>query len=655
MNTMKSATSQESVISVISTCTNIGHQQQLEMSEWQQQHGIDDGFPYSVSVPSTPPVPYFDLSQNNGYHESSPPILTNNFSGLQAKMNSNGEFSGYPSLNSSTGTSSNDSQYMTASQVTNATIEEAQKSVAELINTFGGRVSKKLDLKNKFEPIMEVEGREEEPMSLGDCSDNNSTSGVSSIIASTGNSKDSKNNEQYTKQPNSDTSSPGTSLINNGRNLMPPLSSGKPDTGQQTEPGSANSSRRNSKTSQQLQDEMRASEKRYNRSIENSRRGSTSPPKNTDGTTLKGILKKPKQPEPTPPAQPRSLEQTFPNMSTSRRGSIPGNCYRLYEQHTISSSAKAPKRSILKNGGATNTLSTDNSKHMKSSGGGQPSKGSASSDRSTSRSPEHSGKQSPPKEDSPVNEGKNENVTATPSTTINNSTIPQTRPTRPTSVLLTSNADNKIDLIDGCGRSKSDYNSFVIISPEKEKAEKVFEKEVKTDSAQIAINSQKTKQQNRKRTEQFSVESNRFQQNISIQVEEATTTATGPVSSCDGCEPAAVAIKVFPPDPIIIPKSSVLLLNSSKSPDSPGAEEEKFPVAPEFKEYLKRNASISSTATTSAATTTTTSNKQISQRTQEAIKSQWRAGTGCTGSVERAKERFESVRSKLRRGSVPDF
>lgn len=645
MNTMKSATSQESVISVMSTCTNIGQQQQqFDMSEWQQQQqAIDDGLPYTVSMPSTPPVPNFDLSHNNGYHESSPPILTNNYCGLQAKINASGEFSGYASLNSSTG-ANNESQFMTQSQAAAAAAnEEAQKSVAELIMTFGGRVSKKLDLKNKFEPILEVEGSEEQPMSLGDCSDNNSTSGVSSIIPTSINGKDLKSNDQHGK--NLDNLATTSSLQTNGKNMLLSTSNSKMDTGQ-SETGSANSSRRNSKTTQQIQDEIKASERRYNRSSDGGssyyRRGSASPPKTADGTTLKSILKKPKQPDQsTTTNSSRSGEHQFPNPSTSRRGSVPGNCTRLYEQHTISSSAKVPKRSILKNGNVAH--SPDNSKQVKSSTI-QASKSSASSDRSASRSPENNpGKQPSVKEDSPPHESKSENLSQSPITTTTiHSSSSQTRQNRPTSILLTSNADNKIGSVESPvkGKSPNEYSTF-IVSSDQEKDEKTIEKE-------------KAKQQSRKRFEQLSCESNRFQQQQNIQSPlEIPTTASVSAATGDGTEPAAVAIKVFPPDPIIIPKSSVLLLNTSKAPDSPTAEENP-PIHPEFKEYMKRNAVHTSTAS-STTTTTTTAYKQVRERGQDGTKSQWRAGTGCTGSVDRAKERFESVRSKLRRGSVPDF
>ncbi|ODN02810.1 Death-associated protein kinase related [Orchesella cincta] len=599
MNTMKSSTSQESVISVMSTCTNVGNaQQQLDL-DWQQQQVLDDTFPYSVSMPNTPPVPNFDLSHNNGYHESSPPIMSNNYGGLQSKLHSE-EFTGYPSLASSNGSGDIPLQYpMTQSQATSAAIEEAQRSVAELIMTFGGRVSKKLDLKNKFEPILEVDGSEEQPMSLGDCSDNNSTSGVSSIIPTSAcpNSKE-KLNEHNGKQFENN-------AIYGYNNKLQTLAVNKTDTGQgqTSEPGSANSSRRNSRTAQQIHDEMKT-ERRSNRSeyhnATSTRRGSMSPPKNSDGTTLKGILKKPKQPDPPTPTSRSASE--FPGSSSARRGSIPSNCFRLYEQHTISSSAKAPKRSILKNG-STNV--TSDAKLSKSTGGNHSGK-SGSSDRSSSRSPENTAamKNSPPKdkEDSPAAEGKNENVSSAPPSINNNNqnTTSINRQNRPTSILITSNADNKIDTLESPRRTKpsADFTSIVITPPEK-----VCEQEGKP---------------------------------IPNQEQSSEGTST-PGSSCDDTEPAAVAIKVFPPDPIIIPKSSILLLNSGKAPDSPVAEDvtSPSPMDRELKEFLKKHPNATP--------------KQISR----GMKSQW--GVVCTGSVERAKGRFESVRSKLRRGSVPDF
>ncbi|CAL8112852.1 unnamed protein product [Orchesella dallaii] len=627
MNTMKSSTSQESVISVMSTCTNVGNaQQQLDVGDWQQQQALDDTFPYSVSMPSTPPVPNFDLSHNNGYHESSPPIISNNFSSLQSKMLSE-EFAGYVSLASSNG--SGDCQYMnmTQSQATSAAIEEAQRSVAELINTFGGRVSKKLDLKNKFEPILEVDGSEEQPMSLGDCSDNNSTSGVSSIIPSSTcpNSKDMKMNDNNGKQFDSN-------ALYGSNNKLQSLSVNKTDTGQPGEPGSANSSRRNSKTAQQIHDEMKT-ERRANRSeyhnATSTRRGSMSPPKHSDGTALKGILKKPKQPDLS--TTNRSASE-FPGSSTARRGSIPSNAFRLYEQHTISSSAKAPKRSILKNG--STTVMSD-AKLSKSTGGNHSGK-SGSSERSSSRSPENTAAmkntQSPKdKEDSPV-EGKNENVSSAPPSNNNNNnnnnnnqnSTSLNRPNRPTSILITSNADNKIETLESPRRSKPppDFTS-IVITPEK-----VCEKEGKVETPLTP----KAKHSPKKRSEHQNLESTRYQQPIPNNEQSEVASTSG---STDDSEPAAVAIKVFPPDPIIIPKSSILLLNSGKAPDSPVAEEMTPPSPAELKEFLRKNPNATP--------------KQISR----GMKSQW--GVVCTGSVERAKGRFESVRSKLRRGSVPDF
>jgi len=182
------STSQESVVSIRSSSTNPvqpvnSPQYGDEKSEFFEdllQPSVLPTFD-SISVPNTPPVPNFDLTSPKLNSEPINPSAI--FNQLIPKLNtlSESQATEYPPLSLPVITTTDETEDENGEPV------DPQKSVAELIVTFGGRganannaTAKKIDFKNVFDPIFEVDGSEEQLISFSDGSDNNSSSGVSS-------------------------------------------------------------------------------------------------------------------------------------------------------------------------------------------------------------------------------------------------------------------------------------------------------------------------------------------------------------------------------------------------------------------------------------------------------------------------------------------
>lgn len=764
---MKSATSQESVISVVSTCTSAAATTTQYELDWNQQCMMDDfvvpnnPLAPSISVPNTPPIPNFDLSA---------PVNHMNMAGsLDSAGSTLLPASGYPSLVTNSEDVDDDVQNGSSSGLTAVELE-SQKSVAELIMTFGGRVpnvnsanGKKLDLKNQFEPILEVDGSEETTISLGDCSDNNSTSGVSSIIPTT-------------KEPKS---------AESGHFSMNSSSSNEQESSSSVRSKSDCDvvNKRVSRSSQQIRDEMRAARVSARHGAtsdtqgptpQSGRRDSGSPPKlrgveNGSGPRLKGILKKSATPTthhinnntsnsnmdysslPNFSSQHHNLNYQLntnlilpapPSAPSSRRGSIPGNCTR----HTISSLAKVPKKSILKNSqnnemklnAKSPTIDTTNPSafHRKSSGERSNSKSpeniivgatkvtcssspvaSTDLDRTTKSDPANNGGSTATPDSNGGGGSTNTSARAAavgnkgkvipkglsprerPSFILLHDVNPKVRkPSQPSPVRKitpqqpiqqrnnTTATNNRTTA--ASTRAKIANNPPTPRAPPKPRTsirEQILQKRIPNKSGvtvdrvpsvtlHIAPNkilhmpSEVTSTKSSTNTLSSSLLSSSDEINCNKMPTKSSKVKSEPISF----EPAAVAIKIFPPDPAIVPKSvlakgslsqSQSLEENSDSNNNNGGNRSpscnKNNNNPLNFLTINNNSVNLESKSPEARRKGKSESSTVSSPDKTADKfDKFTWGGVCTGSIGRAMERFETGAikgKKLRRGSVPDF